>query len=49
MAREFEINKIEIYRVSAESEANAIDKIKDLDSSAAYGVTYRATWAGPAT
>jgi hypothetical protein len=49
MAREYEINKIEIYRVSAESEAMAIEKIKDLDSSAAYGVTYRGTWAGPET
>jgi hypothetical protein len=47
MAREFEIEKIEIYKVTAENEAKAIEEINNLDNSAAYRVTYRATWAGP--
>jgi hypothetical protein len=47
MPREFEIEKIEIYKVSAESEAKAIEEINNLDNSAAYRITYRTTWAGP--
>lgn len=47
MARDFEIEKIERYYITAESEAKAIEKINDLDNSAASSVDYRLTWAGP--
>jgi hypothetical protein len=47
MTREFEIEKIERYYITAESEAKAIEKINDLDNSAASSVDYRLTWAGP--
>ena len=39
--KEFEIEKIETYRISAESEAAAMEILNDLDNSAATRVIYR--------
>ena len=44
--REYQIDKVESYYVTANSIEEAKEKVKEWDNSCAHKVTYEAVWAG---